>query len=758
MSRRHLFLVIPVLFLASACGNPPPQDMGLLSEIDPLFDPQLLTLDPRTPTSRFDGGFGSILLGPGWAPTEQRQEAGEEIHFAWVRDHSAAILFERPGLWPLDFWGHCRPFDYDGAPPQSLSLQFGEDVVAKAEMPQGWSEVRLPLPDSLPARGLHRLVLQFEHATRPSEVIEGQTDDRRLSAACQTLAIVPRDLEDVPGFLAATTLRAEDRQLVVPLGGAVEWPLAPRSRTLFRLGEVKGSCPGCEIQVQWIGARKQNVLWQGSLEEAADLETTVEAGGGTFGRLRLALVNDQGTFDPSRLATIGLPEGFLTWERAEEAKRRPDVFVYLIDTLRADMLEADGPNAELSPEVAEFARSAVTYRETWSASAWTLPSVVSILTGVYPQRHGVMQGNVRLSNELGIPPMASRLREHGYETLGLSQSLVATGRFGINTGFQRFFFSDQLNGRSLRSQELRRALLLHLHHRHKKGAPLFVYMHSVDPHSPYEPRGKDRRFAEAAPGNLPKNRYLPYLFMQGEAGQDPQEVAHLRALYRGEVAFADRQFGRFVALLRHLDLFERSLIVLLSDHGEEFGEHDGFDHGRTLYEEMLRVPMLIKYPGGRWAGTTVEQRVSTVDLLPTVLAEAGIDASNLLLDGGLLYPPEVESRPRSRQLIFSEVAPARSKHAEAVNYRALALGDLKCLESRSGNDQFGREVPPLRVFDLGQDPGEQNPLTDEASLEKCRRLFEQWQIRSDLLPDSTEAGPATDPDTLEKLRALGYID
>ena len=127
-----------------------------------------------------------------------------------------------------------------------------------------------------------------------------------------------------------------------------------------------------------------------------------------------------------------------------------------------------------------------------------------------------------------------------------------------------------------------------------------------------------------------------------------RELAHLRARYDDEVASTDREFGRFLDLLRFLDLYDSSLIVLLSDHGEELGDHGGFGHGRTLYEEVLHVPLIIKFPGSRWAGRTVDQPVSTLDMVPTLLEVLGVDLAPGEHDGrslsGLLGPDR-EARP-----------------------------------------------------------------------------------------------------------------
>ena len=754
-----LVLLLPLL----SCTTP--EEPAPITFETPLGDPQVVTLDARTPSTYFDGRYGSLLTGAGWAPPELEDPiATSAFHFAWVLDGVGTLWLPALDDEPLDFWGICQPFNWPEAPDQTLTLLYKGRELGRHTLDEGWQEFRLPLPQDLPRGTPFELELHFDRATRPSDVTPDRPDNRRLSAACRTLAIVPRDLEDVASFLEATSLAAEPdggRQLQLPSGGAVEWPLPPGVLFRLRLGEVSSSCSSCTLSIRSRTGSTQTEFWTGPASEASTLALQGETPGPHPTRLRLDWSADGSpslSASASKTLRMQLPEDFLTTEPEDITQTTPPIFLYLVDTLRADLVERE----DLAPAIAEFTRDAVTYERAWSASAWTLPSVVSILTGVYPHRHGIHRGDIQLSDDLGLPPVATRLGDVGYDTLAVSQSLVASARFGIDTGFDRFFFSNQLNSWSLRSQELRRSLLRHLLHRANPEAPLFAYLHSVGPHAPYAPLGDDRRFAKENPGTLDPRDYLPHKFMRENLGDDPQEVEHLEALYHGEVAYADRHFGHFLDLLRHLDLYDDSLIVMVSDHGEEFGEHGGFDHGRTLYEEMIRVPLYIKFPGQRFAGESVQTRVSTVDLVPTLLVEAGVDPATLPLDGSPLQPDILAERPRNRRLTFSEVHPARSAHAEAVSYRALALDDLKCLESLVGRNQFGDPVPPLRAYDLSNDPREQQPLTAEGStagdaLDRCRRLLDQWITQLDSLP-AIGSEQETTPETLDKLRALGYID
>lgn len=218
------------------------------------------------------------------------------------------------------------------------------------------------------------------------------------------------------------------------------------------------------------------------------------------------------------------------------------------------------------------------------------------------------------------------------------------------------------------------------------------------------------------------------------------------------MAHADRAFGRLVRTLRQLGVYDGATIVVLSDHGEEFGDHGWLGHGRSLFEEMVRVPLLVKLPGGRHGGTRVATRVSTVDVLPTLLHLAGLPAAPPL-DGRVL-PPVVPARTSVRP-VFSEVLFEAGPQAAGIDLRAFVAGRLKCIESRGPVDRRGEPVAPWRTFDLDLDPAEAEPYVGEhARNRRCRERFATWWQRRGVEP---VAAVPVDEETREELRALGYV-
>ncbi len=441
---------------------------------------------------------------------------------------------------------------------------------------------------------------------------------------------------------------------------------------------------------------------------------------------------------------------------------RPDVFVYLIDALRADALGAYGARLPVSPRIDAFAREAVVLDQARSPAPWTLPATFSVLSGSYPFHHGVHVPGDRLARRFR-PWLPELFRRAGYETLGISQWMLGGDAFGLEQGFDAFFLNLYQDGKApspaalwFLDQSLRRP--------RRPDLPLFAFLHTVAPHAPYEPAGDDRRFADARPGTLSPDQYDPQLFLAHGLGQNPADVAHLRGLYDGEVRAADRSFGAFLDLLRAAGLYDESIVVLVADHGEEFAEHGGFDHGRTLYDELLRVPLMIKLP--RSAGIAprrIAAPTSSLDLAPTLLAAIGrapgaLSGSGSGWDGTDLLPafraPSAADPPRT---LYAETRVDKSVESEAVDLQAATIGDLKCIGEPSGKERFGRPVAPVRAYDLRRDPAERTPLPAD-SPEQARCQAELAHLAARMRAEAPGVvHKDVSPEEAARLKALGYL-
>lgn len=748
--RAPMRISIAAALLALACFGCQDQQT---STPPPYLDPHSASIDQDSPYTLFDGSGGSLLLTEGWGFREGHGGPGDDGSFSWSVADEVKMLFRPPKPGEYDFYARVRPFLRPGGAgreplPQTIELLLAGQPVASLALSAGWQSIRIPLPRFPNDRRLLELAIRFAYATSPKSIGEGQ-DDRELGVSFSEAAIVRRDVQDARGYVASLADRLRDDGVV--LSALTPWviPLPIGSRVVMNLDGVETGCENCLLTVSVEGPDGTlDPIWSGTADEAAHRDIAVTTSDAGFSELRISL--DEGCAGCAPNSEVKLIAGseFLRTTEKQQTSGRPHVFIYAIDTLRADALEPYGAAIGSSPKIAEFASDAVVYSNARAASAWTLPSTVSLLTGVHADRHQVTRGDMPFS-EGQAKSLPRLLSKEGYQTVGISQSHVVSVDFGLAEPFDRFFLNDHLNSFALRSQRVRRFFLQWLRSERNSASPIFAYFHTVDPHAPYEPAGRFRKAAEENPGKLDREEYSPTVFRLHGHLENAAELRHLKALYDGEVLYADAEFGKFVDLLKYLNLYEDSVIVLVSDHGEEFGEHGGVDHGRTVYDEMLRVPLIIKYPGSLGAGTASEAPASTVDVAPTILRLAGRTAGDLELDGRILPPVSPSS---AGGMVFAQLELGPGRTVGAVNYSVYIRDALKCIHSPSGRDQYGNKLPVWQAFDLSSDPKE----LSQADATPCAPLATAWASGRSPAAGALESSEASKK-SLERLRSLGYI-
>jgi arylsulfatase A-like enzyme len=743
--RSALRLPLLLLAAAAACRRVAPSDPSV------AFDPEIVDREPGAFRQTFDGRPGKLVLGTGWYGFESQEKTGPWSGFSWVASYPS-VYFGLPESRDVELVARVLPFIYPSAPDQTMTpILNGTELGAVALAPD-WREVRVPLPERLLRAPINELRFHFAYTTQASTVIASD-DIRNLSVAFDDIAVLPAgqplptatsEIRDAGGGRREATLRGSG--LAIPLPAGARWRI--------RFGDVRPSRAGLSISVELAkGDRTRKSVWSGPAERLAGrgIAFSADGQGPAMLLLRLMFPSEPGTPEPSVVVGLTAPEAVTA--PAATADRPPDVFLYLIDTLRADALGVYGSTLGATPRIDAFAGDAVTYERAWSPASWTVPATISILSGVYPFGHGVTDLDRTLPDS--VPWMPEEFSKQGYDTAAISQWPLGES-VSIVRGFGTRTFDVRLSTKSY--SELARGLFWqYLYSRPDPGKPLFAYVHVPDPHAVYAPKGQDRIFADRHPGTLPDQYYNTMIFEEKNLRTKPAEVAHLRGLYDGEVLHADRQFGAFLELLKSLGLYDRSVIVLLSDHGEEFDEHGGFDHGRTLYEELLRVPLLVKYPGRRGAGLRIAERVSTVDVAPTLLSLAGRDFGKLRLHGRKL--PESSAPGTSSRSLLSEVRVRPSGPTGAVDLAATVLGEIKCIRNALPENRFHRPAPPFEAYDLAADPGEKKPLAPgDPRVGPCRDELARWMERAKLAGD-LRGKPIRDlpPEEIQRLRSLGYL-
>ncbi|HYC91136.1 MAG TPA: sulfatase-like hydrolase/transferase [Thermoanaerobaculia bacterium] len=376
------------------------------------------------------------------------------------------------------------------------------------------------------------------------------------------------------------------------------------------------------------------------------------------------------------------------------------MIVISVDTLRADHLPAYGYKGVETPHIDALRRDGVLFERAYSHAPLTLPSHVSMLTGKLPFEHGV-RNNLGFSLASSVPTLPSLLKSRGYATGAAVSAYVLRGTTGLAASFDDYDDAVAIRGGESFGAQQRPgretvAVARTWIERHK-GAPFFYMLHLFEPHTPYTPPEPHRsRWA------------LPY---------------------DGEIATADEIVGELIASLKQQGIYDDALIVFLSDHGEGLGDHGEAEHGIFLYQEAIRVPLIVKLPGNARANSSSAAPVGLTDVFATVARTVGAEAA-----GVSLFDP-----PRPRRI-----------YAESL-YPRIHLG---WSELRSLVDETHQyiEAPKPELYDLAADPSEKSNVLSEQ-----RRVYAALRTELEKLPRGESTTGNIDPEEAKKLAALGYL-
>jgi choline-sulfatase len=397
--------------------------------------------------------------------------------------------------------------------------------------------------------------------------------------------------------------------------------------------------------------------------------------------------------------------------RQREVFPKAPVIVISIDTLRADRLPAYGYGKVETPALERLRRDSILYENAYSHVPLTLPSHVSLLTGLLPPQNGV-RDNTGYALSRQIPTLPELLGRGGYATGAAVSAVVMTKTSHVDRGFD--FYDDDVEATSpgqplgaIQRSGFETVRIAEEWLQERAGKPFFFLLHIYEPHTPYNP-------------------------------PEPFATRYKDRPYDGEVAAADAVVGQFLQFLEARKLYDSSVIVLMSDHGEGLGDHGEEEHGLLLYREDLHVPLMVKLPGGRRGGERVARPVGLVDVFPTLAAALGVSSPAGLPGVSLLRTlPAPDGKSRA---IYSETLFPRYH---------FGWSDLSSLST----DRYRYiHAPRPELYDIAADPGEKKDLA--SGLPPAFRA-----LRAELLAlDRPRQAPgASDPEQVKKLAALGYI-
>lgn len=403
----------------------------------------------------------------------------------------------------------------------------------------------------------------------------------------------------------------------------------------------------------------------------------------------------------------------------------PNIILITLDTTRADRMGFLGSTRGLTPNLDALAKQSVVFTRAYAQVPLTTPSHASLLTGTYPQFNHVEDLGAPLTKDL--PYLPDLLHQHGYHTAAFIGAEIlnpsSTAR-GFERGFDLYDApfhlrkpgEDRYTSIERRAEDVANSAMAWLSH-HQQG-PFFLWLHFYDPHDPYDP-------------------------------PEPFKTHYASAPYDGEIAYTDSVVGSIMGVLQRHGLFQNCLIAIAADHGEAFGEHGEERHGMFLYDETIRVPLLLKLPAGRFEGKRVEERVALADIAPTLLEAAEIS-----------IPSKVQAHS-----LFSLIGDAKRAGEKAetplwpiyseTNYGHRTFGWAELRSWRTGKYLYV-QAPKRELYDQSSDSGALENLAANA-----RAVAGILDAQLTEFEKKTSGGqtvnPKVDPALAEKLRALGYL-
>jgi arylsulfatase A-like enzyme len=413
--------------------------------------------------------------------------------------------------------------------------------------------------------------------------------------------------------------------------------------------------------------------------------------------------------------------------------RARGILLVSVDTVRRDHVGAYGYEPDTTPRFDALARSGLLCEDAVSTSSWTLPAHLSILTGADPGRHGGV--DMRHGFNRSVPTLPALLRRAGFATRAVTSHLYVSGVYGLDDGFEHLDFRQDRKATDVADRGI--DLLDRIGDR-----PFFLFLHLYDPHWHYDPPDWARRLFESSYSGALTGLWQDFS-RHDRSNTTAADLAHLLALYDGEIRYADTEVGRVLDHLAARGLDRSTLVVLTSDHGEEFLDHGSWEHQKTLYEEVTRVPLAIAGPGV--APRREHAQASLLDIAPTILAWTGA-------------PPPPSMTGHSLLSVLPErEAYGETDHTTDGTRKVFLRGGAGRWKAILSLAPDGQEARGEEWYDLASDPGEHKSIVPAAAIADPirRRALERWRV--DRGGGGAPRPVCLTPEQQERLRALGYV-
>jgi arylsulfatase A-like enzyme len=441
-----------------------------------------------------------------------------------------------------------------------------------------------------------------------------------------------------------------------------------------------------------------------------------------------------------------VPMFFAATGERDAAKPMANVLIIMIDTLRPDHMSVYGYDRPTTPNIDALAQDATVFNNAFAQAPWTKPSVGSLFTGLYPRQHGVASadwtggGNDATARVDTLPPAVTTIAEVlsniGYATFAVGSNHHLVKKMGFSQGFDSYRLDldeDEYGTRSAETNDL-----FFQWFRSNKDDAFFAYLHYLDVHWPFtSPPPYRGMYANGSPSIDYNRRKFGAEFNASDSRLSPDDLQHMLDSYDEGIAYVDFRIGEVIADLKRSGLYEDAMIVVVSDHGEEFTERGKLGHGQSLYDELLHVPLIVKYPceisGCR--GIRVDTVVELIDVMPTILQVVGASMPAETLAEAL--PDDDWSRTGSFAI---------SEMGNAISFRT---SGQKLIVADEGE----------QYYDLVNDPGELDVIGGDAPV--LAELREHLIAAVDIMDESFSVEREIvelDEESRRKLEALGYVE
>lgn len=446
---------------------------------------------------------------------------------------------------------------------------------------------------------------------------------------------------------------------------------------------------------------------------------------------------------------------------ASAASAGPNVVLVVLDTTRAEAVSAYGLEQAYTPYFDQLATEGERFSQARSTTCWTLPAHASLFTGLYSFQHNAHNETLVLDDaQLTL----AELLQPSYETVGFNESGWVAREAGFAQGFDHFEHSLTVSGSSISFLAVQR--FIDWYRQRDRSRPFFAFVNLFTTHLPYGPPPAVLRHffrADVVDSNA-LDRFLSFqtrearLYMMGRLKVNEASLGVLQRLYLADASFTDSRLSDLLAPLRADGTLDDTLLIVVGDHGESIGEHGLMEHQFALYENVLHVPLVMRWPGHLAAGTVREAPVQLIDIAPTVLDAVGLSPSvwsgwpgTSLLQSD--PPPERPvlaefMRPLLQRDLFARLAPDFDFERFDRRLKSIQVGSLKLIASERGE---------LELYDLAADPEESTNLANDRPADAERLRAQLLDMVGGWEPRTAAPPPELDEQTRRQLRGLGYI-